>query len=232
MPSGGLEIPGLVREALREQLQFDQYGADQSNYVALLALPVETLLPLGEQLLQSEDAAERILGTRLLREMPKPETDQRDLDARIGSQIIALLDHEADTDVVTWAVSALFYVETPGAADTLRKLASHPDPLVRDAVAGAAAAYLTPPPGALDVLTTLARDPNRNVQWSAVYELAAWVEDAPDVRAALQMAALSDDPEIREMGIGGLGRLDGKTPDECPQLANLASHTPDEDAQR
>src|SRR5262249_23059166 len=113
---------------------------------------------------------------------------------------------------------ALQYARDPGAVPDLKRLAEHSAGAVRFGVADALSSSAPSFRDVGDTLIALSDDPDRDVRWSAVFELAAWLErpweritdaDADRVRRTLEHLARSDpDPEIRADAANAVARAE------------------------
>jgi HEAT repeat protein len=99
-------------------------------------------------------------------------------------------------------------------------MADYRDPDVRESLADAITYSINdhsrPEAEAIAVLVRLAADAEPDVRYSAVFELAYWAPDLPVVRDCLLVATEDADTQIAAYARGGLGRLDGKSLEECP----------------
>jgi hypothetical protein len=191
--------------------QDTEFSTDFGHVNHLLAstiseTPQAELLAAGRELIASDAARRRILGTRLLRE----------LGEHAGQAVAELtwlldreLDRENDDEVLYWVVSALGFLGGAPVTAGLTGLAAHGDPGIRYHVATALANAGTGelPEESRATLISLAQDPNAEVRFSAVFELGAWWQAAPDARveAVLRRACRDSDRATAQAARSALG---------------------------
>lgn len=182
----------LIDSLLRQQIEEFVTDFEAGNYLlssVITGTPEAELLRTGEELIRSPDPAARILGTRLVREL-------KEFRIQATAELVGLLRHEHDEDVICWIVSAFGFLPSESVTGELIPLAAHPDPAIRYHVAAAlvnrSAGDL--PPASFDTLLTLCTDEDPEVRFSAVFELGAWWQASHDVRAeAVLRRAIRDD---------------------------------------
>ena len=186
----------LIDSLLRQQAEEFVTDFDTGNYLlsaTIAGTPEPELLRTGRRLILSPDAASRILGTRLVRELKEFRT-------QAAADLADLLRYEQDEDVICWIVSAFGFLNSESVTDELIALAAHPDPAIRY---HAASALVNRTGGdlstaAFDTLLILCNDEDAEVRFSAVFELGTWWQASHDVRAeaVLRRAIRDIDPFV------------------------------------
>jgi HEAT repeat protein len=162
---------GKLHERLLEELREEDGGRSSRTLAGLVtSRPSSWLLKRGTELLDSPAPNERILGTRMIRELPAPWA------SKAGSEILDRLDGEQDADVSAWFIRALGFLGATPALDDVLAFTDHQSAAVREAVAdaisGCSADDLSG--AAQNALIALARDSDAEVRFSAVFELGSW----------------------------------------------------------
>jgi HEAT repeat protein len=186
----------LIDKLLREQdLEF-RSEFERTNHLLHSTVgnaPEAELLAVGEKLIGSDVADQRILGIRLLREL-------KQLAGKATSDVAALLHRERDDDVIYWIASAFGFLPSDSVTSELIRLAAHSNPGVRYHVATALANRSSDelPDKSLAALTALAGDADNEVRFSAIFELGSWwqVSHDPRIEAVLRNALGDDDPDV------------------------------------
>jgi HEAT repeat protein len=211
----------LIARALEDQ-RVDEFGPSTSREALSQRADRETF-DAALKLIASDRAQERILGVRILRDFGntgKPDYERAFWRESLPA-LIALMGSETEVAVMRWLVAGIGFFGRPEALLPLVGMVSHPDADVRYSVASAITASVTewaePEPEAIAALSNLASDPDPDVRYSAVHDLACWGPDNPAVRAVLCLALNDADSQVAAYARGGLGRLDGRSLDECPE---------------
>lgn len=184
----------LIDSLLRQQAEEFVTNFDTANYLlatTVSSTPEHELLRAGRRLILSPDAAARILGTRLVREL-------KELRTQAAADLADLLRYEQDEDVICWIVSAFGSLPSESVTDELIALAAHPDPAIRYHAATALVNSGDLSPASFDVLLALCTDDDAEVRFSAVFELGGWWQASHDVRAeaVLRRAIRDSDPFV------------------------------------
>lgn len=158
-------------------------------------------------LLASTDPSERAVGCDLLGTLCNPDEDH--LGPEVAIALIALAEHEDDTDV-QWSIArALGYAGDPRGLATLTGLVAHPDSDVRYQVALAlpscqGGAYETT---LVQALIHLMEDPDGQIRDWATFGPGSLTEiDGPAVREALFRRLEDNNRDARDEAIFGLAR--------------------------
>ncbi|MFJ8432861.1 HEAT repeat domain-containing protein [Kitasatospora sp. NPDC094019] len=186
-----------------------------------MAMNTVAALAHGAELLGSERSADRAAGCDLL-----GEAADRDpaVAAGAAAALLGLADRERDDHVLTRLARALGRTGDERAVPVLVALAGHPDPEVREQVAGAlpldgVATGPADTPG-VRALIALTRDADPEVRDRATFGLGFQCEaDGPQVRSALWERTGDEHPETREEGIRGLARR--RDPRAVPLMCEL-----------
>lgn len=163
-------------------------------------------LPLGLELIGSDDPVERATGCDLLGHA----SDQNDaVRAETAAALVALAERETEGCVLWSLARAIERTYDQRAVPVLAALAGHPDAEVRQRVASSFAGVVTGLPDGPDIraLITLTRDKDQEVRNWATFTLGFQAEvDSPAIRAALWERTTDDNADAREEGIRGLAR--------------------------
>jgi HEAT repeat protein len=132
-------------------------------------------------LLNSNDAARRVVGIRVLAQLGLPE---RKFPVECTDRLLTLLTVEKDACVLAATASAFYYLEASRGLPELLQLSKHPDARVREGVVNGLTGLTEP--GAVSALITLSADENSTVRDWAVFGLGTQIElDTPEIREAL-----------------------------------------------
>jgi hypothetical protein len=199
--SGSQDILGEVSSIdskLLQQLIAEQQREEATNFAYLsetLAGLITSrtpgwLLEMGTQLLGSERSDERILGTRLVRELKSDAV-------LVTKRLLEVLEDEHDDAVIAWLLNALAFLGRPEALSAISSFAGSASAGVREAVATAISGCSTPDlsQGSRDVLVRLAHDADHQVRFSAVFELGEWWKEKLDVAIQLELDVATRDAE-------------------------------------
>ena len=194
----------LVSQMLAEQAEEVRSHFDHPSLTIAHVVthrPEQWLITLGTQLMTSDDASDRILGSRLVREV-KSETDA------VTLTVAMLLEHEQNATVIPWLISALGFLHASTQMSLILSFADHSDPSIRYAVSDAISACAGGTLGSAprDALITLAGDPDPDVRWSAVFEIIAWSESTHEPALLDRLRISANDPEepIRSLALEAL----------------------------
>jgi HEAT repeat protein len=222
-PHSGREtaLSELIARALEDQ-RVDEFGPSTSLDALYQRADRETF-DAALKLIASDRTEERMLGVRILRDFG--DTGKPDYERAFWREslpaLIALMGREKEVAVMRWVVSGVGFFGRPEALLPLVGMVSYPDADVRYSVASAITASVTdwaePEPEAISALSKLASDLDPDVRYSAVHDLACWGPDSPAVRSVLWLALNDADSQVAAYARGGLGRLDGRSLDECPE---------------
>jgi len=204
----------LIGAALNEQSRHwaavDE--SDREDLGALLALQRRTtreLLDAAVSLLDEDQPDHRILAARILREHGGSYGGQI-YAADAASALRRRLSQEIDPDVLAYLIPALSEHGDPMDVDLLLRFSEHGHSDVREA---AAAGLLDGVDNVDDqrvigALARLSRDPAGSVRYSAVYDIANWLDIDGDMRLVNTLLARIDDsdPVIREIARSGCAR--------------------------
>ncbi|MFJ4185302.1 HEAT repeat domain-containing protein [Kitasatospora sp. NPDC089509] len=214
-------VAELVGQALAaacvavETDDWDEYG----TLLRRAAADGAASLPLGLELIGSDDPIERETGCDLLGRT----SDQNEaVRARAATGLVALAERETEGRVLWSLARAIERTYDPRAVPVLVALAGHPDAEVRQQVAGSFAGVVTGLPDGPDIraLITLTRDADPDVRNWATFTLGFQVEaDSPAIRAALWERTADENADARAEGIHGLARR--HDPRAVPLLAEL-----------
>jgi HEAT repeat protein len=142
-----------------------------------------------------------------------------EVDTDIATDLIALANGEADSDVLWSAVRAVGAVADGRTLPTLVRLARHPDPDIRYQVANALP-RLAPSAELIATLISLTVDVDDEVRNWATFGLGTQLAvDGLDVRKALWDRCFDAYQEVRVEGIRGLARR--RDPASVPMVAQL-----------
>jgi HEAT repeat protein len=211
----------LISQALEDQ-RVDEFRSSTSLDALYQRADRETF-DAALKLIASDRAEERMLGVRILRDFG--DTGKPDYERAFWREslpaLIALMGREEEVAVMRWLVSGIGFFGRPEALLPLVGMVSYPDADVRYSVASAITASVTewaePEPEAISALSKLASDPDPAVRYSAVFDLAHRGPDSPAVRSVLCLAVNDADNQVAAYARGGLGRLDGRSLEECPE---------------
>jgi hypothetical protein len=201
-------VADLVVLALSAARVADQTG-DWDEYGTLLwraAADGAGSLPLGLELIGSDDPVERGTGCDLL-----GHASDRNEAVRAGAAtaLVALAGRERESRVLSSLARAIEMTYDQRAVPVLVALAGHPDAEVRRRVAGSFAGIATGLPDGPDIraLIGLTRDEDPEVRNWATFTLGFQAEaDSPTIRAALWDRTTDENADAREEGIRGLAR--------------------------
>jgi HEAT repeat protein len=204
-------------------------SGDEDSSPALVELterPDERTVAFAKRMLHDPDPARRIVGVRALRDLGYEASGGiRPFSDESVPALIDLLQRETDPDVTEWASSSLGQFDREEAIDPALALIDHPVNKVRYSVASALASSIdleAPPQRIIDALLRLAIDRSAYVRYSAVWELATWGPNQPEVLRALERVAAGDTDELnRRIARGGVCRLEGIPANECPELREV-----------
>jgi hypothetical protein len=181
----------LIQQVLKEQDQEAESGftATSTTLAGLItSRPESWLRAVGVSLLRSKMPSERILGSRMLREL-KSERDSN------ASLIAEQLRVEDQNSVTVWLLYALAFLHVQS---TL--------PIVLEfAISGCSGESL--PPSGRDALLLLAVDANDQVRFSAVFELGRWWTSGlvdPQIHKALIQAKVDSHKLVRDAAADAL----------------------------
>jgi HEAT repeat protein len=176
-------------------------------------------LPVGLQLLGSDDPDERAAGCALLGHA----SDQNEaVRAETVAALVRLAQRETEACVLCSLACAIERTCDERAVPVLVALAGHPDAEVRLSVATSFAGVVTGLPDGPDVraLIALTRDRDPQVRNWATFTLGFQAEvDSPAIRAALWERTGDENADAREEGIHGLARR--HDPRSVPLLTQL-----------
>lgn len=164
--------------------------------------PEAWLRRTGLRLMASPHARDRILGSRLVREI-------HDNRADIASKVGSALRNEEDPSVIPWLISALGFLRaTEQTAAILPFVHSH-HPMIRLAVADSLSLcadgdVLTSE--IRDALLVLAHDSDPDVRWAAVFEIGDWWERNGDAMLLEQLreSGRDSDEKIRRLAASNI----------------------------
>jgi HEAT repeat protein len=212
------ELVGQALAAARVAEETD----DWDEYGALLwraAADGSGSLPLGLELIGSDDPVERATGCDLLGNA----SDQNEaVRVETATALVELAEREQENCVLWSLAEAIERTYDQRAVPVLVGLAGHPDVEVRRRVASSFAGITTGLPDGPDIraLITLTRDEDPEVRNWATFTLGFQAEvDSPAIRAALWERTTDEYPDAREEGIHGLARR--HDPRAVPLLAGL-----------
>ncbi|MFJ4736730.1 HEAT repeat domain-containing protein [Streptomyces sp. NPDC088770] len=199
------ELVGQALAAARVAVETD----DWDEYGTLLwraAADGEASLPLGLELIGSDDPIERETGCDLLGHT----SDQNEVvRAETATTLVALAERETEGRVLWSLARAIERTYDRRAVPVLVALAGHPDAEVRQQVASSFAGVITGLPDGPDIhaLITLTHDEDPEVRNWATFTLGFQAEvDSPAIRAALWERTADENADTREEGIHGLAR--------------------------
>ncbi|WP_330289885.1 HEAT repeat domain-containing protein [Streptomyces sp. NBC_00576] len=199
------ELVGQALAAARvaeETDDWDEYG----TLLRRAAVDGVRSLPLGLELMGSDDPAERETGCDLLGHA----SDQNEgVRAETAAALVALAERETEGRVLSSLVCAIERTYDQRAVPVLAALAGHPDAEVRQRVASSFAGVTTGLPDGPDIraLITLTRDDDPEVRNWATFTLGFQAEvDSPAIRTALWERTTDENADAREEGIRGLAR--------------------------
>lgn len=166
-----ISVNELIADALARQEVERQTGFAIENEALhqLMGLAQEELILTVRGLLR-EGKAERELGARLL----GSETLS---GGAVRAEVDAALTSVIDPEVIRWLVGALGKTRDPDSLPMILRFVVHPQAQVRFMVPDALDACATHFSQVAETLFVLAGDRDRDVRWSAVFELAAWLDD-------------------------------------------------------
>jgi hypothetical protein len=176
-------------------------------------------LPLGLELIGSDDPAERETGCDLLGHASDRDEAVR---AETAAALVALAQRETEGRVLRSLAGAIERTYDRRAVPVLVGLAAHPEAEVRRCAAGSFAGVATGLPDGPDIraLIALTRDEDPEVRDWATFTLGFQIEvDSPAIRAALWERTADEHAEARAEGIRGLARR--HDPRVVPLLAEL-----------
>jgi hypothetical protein len=195
----------LIQQVLKEQDQEAESGftATSTTLAGLItSRPESWLRAVGVSLLRSKMPSERILGSRMLREL-KSERDSN------ASLIAEQLRVEDQNSVTVWLLYALAFLHVQSTLPIVLEFANHESPEVReavpDAISGCSGESL--PPSGRDALLLLAVDANDQVRFSAVFELGRWWTSGlvdPQIHKALIQAKVDSHKLVRDAAADAL----------------------------
>jgi hypothetical protein len=193
----------LVRLALRE------IGEDPDRQkpflIAMHCRPERAVFDTAAGLLGHDQAGQRELGVRILRELGAEQDDgRRPFSTETIPLLRSRLRQESDPGVLGWVVSALGYHGARAALAEILALAGHHDAWLRFSVAAALPSLVDPggiEPEAAEALIRLCHDQDSDTRFYALYaatqEVAGFDADALN---ALTGELLADpDPQVRAM---------------------------------
>lgn len=204
----------LIRAMLREQRrEFESNGAYSSSTISGLVTSrsADWLLKNGLDLLARENPEERVIGTRLIRELGDPQRQ---------TAIEALTDRlqvDGDEVVVAWLIAALSMLHATSALSLIIDFAYYPYADARDAVADAISACSggVLSGRGLEALLKLSTDIDESVRFSSIFELGTWWETGhPDQRIEQALRHARQDPAVlvRRAAIAALDSSDQPSP--------------------
>lgn len=209
-PENDLSTEELFARVIEELREDDSEHLDA--LVALHGRPTHQVIDACLGLCRSASPHERSVGVRVLRELRHPWVDPAVVWDPVASTVRDLVEHDADPDVVRWAISCLGYKSTdPASAAAVMRHVGHPDAAVRFAVAAALpgiAAGDEVDEAVVEVLTTLADDPDADVRAYALMGLVDDLELTEQLQPLLE--AHTDDPDdhIRRLVADALRRAE------------------------
>ncbi|GGM69639.1 hypothetical protein GCM10007977_084190 [Dactylosporangium sucinum] len=151
------------------------------------------------RLLSSDDAVERELGVRILRELGRQdEAGHRPFTAEAAPLLVDRLSREDDPGVLQWVISALGFNGVKEALGGVLRFTGHADWRVRFHVAAALPGLVNPEriePDAVDALQRLCLDEEPEIRYYALYALVEEVAGTDPERIAHSVTYLLDDPD-------------------------------------
>ena len=158
-------------------------------------------LEAGEELLGSDDPDRREIGVHMIGVAAEIEGGLRE---RALPPLRRVLAQDTDAGPISAAIVKLAHVDDVDSHDAIVAFASHPDELVRHAVASALPSVGLDEP-ALAALRALSRDPDEDVRNWATFGLGRQYEgDDPESRAALFARVEDPHDDTRTEAIWGL----------------------------
>lgn len=196
-----------------EAIRFERENPEDERYnYALLILQQRAtpeVLDKVRELCRSPDAAERQLGTLILREFPG-EPQGRPYTAEALEILGELISQEQDLSVLTYAVSAIGWQGTPQAIPLLLPFVAHPHAGVRFMVSNNLVLNCPEdnwfPPEIAAAYQKLCFDSNADVRWYAYANFADILEDGwplpvsqrQDLEGILNQGLKDTDPQVVE----------------------------------
>jgi HEAT repeat protein len=222
----------LIEQMLLEQVEEERSAVDHPSMTIAHVVthqPEEWLVATGLALMGSPKAGERILGSRLVREVKNDR-------AAIVAAVAACLRAEADPSAIPWLISALGFLQATDEMTLILSFVASVDPATRyavaDSISHSAGEVLQSEPR--DALLQLANDADAEVRWSAVFEVGAWwaVSQDPELLDQLDKSAKDSSERIRrlvatqcaEAGVGHPSQSGLGSTTQC-----LAEHEEDRD---
>ena len=169
------------------------------HLVALHERPTREVFAAAVRLLSLDDAVERELGVRILRELGRQdEAGRRPFTAEAVPLLVERLSRENDPGVLRWVISALGFNRAKEALGEVLRFTGHPDWRIRFHVAAALPGLVNPEriePDAVEALQQLCRDDEADTRYYALYALVDEVAGTDPARIAQSVTALLDDPD-------------------------------------
>lgn len=173
-----LTTPYLLDRAI-DDVNIERVGDDSIFSFPLLVLQQRAdaeVLDSAILFLESDDAAARQLGAKILRELPSIDLAPYPHSRRAVSCLEKLVAKEKDEEVLRWALAAIGWQGHPAGTEVLLRFVDDKRAFVRrvvgNNVANACEDGEKMPDEVANALLTLATDPDSDIRWSVFYDIA------------------------------------------------------------
>jgi len=197
----GLAQMSTARLVAAARVEVAEAGWDDPlpHLVALHERPTREVFEAAVRLLSSDDAVEREIGVRILRELGRQdEAGRQPFTAEAVPLLVDRLSRENDPGVLRWVISALGFNGANEALGEVLRFTGHPDWRVRFHVAAALPGLVNPQriePDAVEALQRLCRDDEADTRYYALYALVEELAGTDPEHIAQSVTDLLDDPD-------------------------------------